>query len=516
MGSPKISIGIVSLDNPKYLDLLLNGLYKNTANSFEVLVHGNSPSEEFNFVVQKWIDKGVITLYNQSKENLRIAEPLNRLFAQAKGKYFVFLDDDTYPAPGWDKALLRKVNPEILYQYLTVFPFDYSKTASKYNPAIFGSCVQDFQEDSFNNKWRESRTILEDTYDVVSNFLIKRELWEKIGGFDPSFRDGEDQDFKANILYTALKEKQPLEFRQVADSCVYHFGGIGRQKAVKVNNYRIFGSKHQRTCSEFYRDLIGTMKSIWPPKISVWFTSTGRYKFLRPTIETFLEKNTYPNIEMLFFESVPTDESRKCFNTNLIETTKCIDFLNTLDVPNKHVWIEPWPPFGNVLQKFLNFTDAPYCLQLEDDVAAMCDPSEQIQDAIKLINDDPQLLGLRLDLSCPDVNENDERFKGVKRHSISDYVYWPVAGGAPICSVAKLKQIGGFLVNHPLQDFVKIESDLNSKMTSNNMYIGVMLKYYGVFAHIGAMCVDGRDRTWSSDGYKKYAENGWFGRRIKG
>ena len=87
------------------------------------------------------------------------------------------------------------------------------------------------------------------------------------------------------------------------------------------------------------------------PKISVWFTSTGRFEFLKPTIETFLEKNTYPNIEILIVESVPTDESKKYFNTKLIETDKCVDYINNLNVPHKHIWIELWPPYGKVLQK---------------------------------------------------------------------------------------------------------------------------------------------------------------------
>jgi len=251
------------------------------------------------------------------------------------------------------------------------------------------------------------------------------------------------------------------------------------------------------------------------PKISIWATSTGRFKFLKPTLDSFIEKNTYFNIEFLIFESIPTIESKKYFNSSLIETDKCISYISSLNISNKTAWIQPWIPFGNVLQTFLDYTSADYFLCLEDDVETICDPNEQFIDAIKLIQDDPQLLGLRLDLSCPSVNETDKRFKGVKRHLVSDYLYWPVAGGASLCSTKKLRDIGGFLVNHPLQDFVKIESDLNNKMISNNMYIGLMLKYFGVFSHIGSTCVDGRDRTWSSEGYKNYVKHGWYGRRIK-
>ena len=252
------------------------------------------------------------------------------------------------------------------------------------------------------------------------------------------------------------------------------------------------------------------------PRVSVWITSTGRIDFLKTTIDSFLAHNTYPNIEWLIFESIPTEESRKFFNTSLIETDKCIKYLEALDVPNKHLWIEPWPSYGNVLQKLLDFTDAEYYISIEDDCLCVYDPKEQWLDGIELLKDDPNLLGFRNDLSNPSVDETDKRFTGVKRHSISDYLYWPVAGGATFTSVDKMRRIGGHLTNHPLRDFWKIESHQNAEMVQHNMYIGVMLKYFGSFAHIGHTEVTGRDRAWSSTMYLDMVDQGYFGPRNKG
>jgi len=251
------------------------------------------------------------------------------------------------------------------------------------------------------------------------------------------------------------------------------------------------------------------------PKVSVWITSTGRFEFLKTTIDSFLEHNTYPNIEWLIFESIPTEESRKFFNTPLIETDKCIEYIKALDIPNMRFWAEPWPPYGNILQKFLLMTNAEYYISIEDDCQCVYDPKEQWLDGIELIKDDPYLLGFRGDLSTPEVNENDKRFKGVKHHPISDYLYWPVAGGATFTDVEKMQRIGGHLTDHSLRDFYKIESHQNDEMIRHDMYIGVMLKYYGSFAHIGHTEVTGRDRRWSSDFYLDTVAKGYIGLRNK-
>ncbi|KKL55307.1 hypothetical protein LCGC14_2256740, partial [marine sediment metagenome] len=76
------------------------------------------------------------------------------------------------------------------------------------------------------------------------------------------------------------------------------------------------------------------------PKISIWLTSTGRYDLVKNDIESFLEHNTYPNFQFIIFESVPTEESLKYYNTPLLQSDKTIEYLKT--VPNVHkLMIEP-------------------------------------------------------------------------------------------------------------------------------------------------------------------------------
>ena len=62
------------------------------------------------------------------------------------------------------------------------------------------------------------------------------------------------------------------------------------------------------------------------PKITVWLTSTGRYDLIKNDIESFVKHNTYPNWQWVIFESVPTEESLKYYNTPLLKSDKCIEY----------------------------------------------------------------------------------------------------------------------------------------------------------------------------------------------
>ena len=140
------------------------------------------------------------------------------------------------------------------------------------------------------------------------------------------------------------------------------------------------------------------------PKISVWVTGTGRYDLVKKDIESFVKYNTYPNWQWIIFESVPTEESLKHYNTHLLKSAKSIEYLKT--VPNVHeLMIEPWPYWGDAAQSLLDATDTDYFINLEDDWVTIHDPHEWFVESIKLLRKKDILYGLTGNLQRPEFDE---------------------------------------------------------------------------------------------------------------
>ncbi len=251
------------------------------------------------------------------------------------------------------------------------------------------------------------------------------------------------------------------------------------------------------------------------PKVSVWITSTGRLDAVRTTIEDFIEKCTYPNYEVVIIESQMTPESSTFFNLDHIKKAETEEYLRSL--PEKHsgvafkIFIQDWKRLGEVYNQQLANTSG-YFINLEDDAHTVADPSDQFTDAIKMLQDDPKLLGLRMDLRDDSVYEGSPRFKGTKEAAGIKFVYWDFcSGGAQFMDASKVRALGGYLDTHPIDKYGQTEIDQTKKMLDAEMYIGVSLKYYGFWAHMSSKSVQGADRQWSRDLYDKLTEKGWYG-----
>lgn len=251
------------------------------------------------------------------------------------------------------------------------------------------------------------------------------------------------------------------------------------------------------------------------PKISVWVTSTGRIDVLKPTIESFIEKCTYPNYEFVIIESQMTLDSSKFFDASRINAGKTEKYLQEL--PNRYpnvkfkIFIQPWKKLGIVYNQLLDHTEG-YFVNLEDDAITIVDPSPQFIDGIRMFQDDSKLLGLRIDLRDETVFEGSSRFQGTKEAAGIKFVYWDwCSGGAQFMDAQKTRDIGGYLETHPADKYGETEIDQTAKMRQVGMYIGVSLKYYGFWVHISEISVQGADRKWSCQLYKKLAKKRWCG-----
>lgn len=252
------------------------------------------------------------------------------------------------------------------------------------------------------------------------------------------------------------------------------------------------------------------------PKISIWVTSIGRIDVLKSTIESFIEHCTYPNYEFVIVHSQMTDISHKFFALEYINEEATEKYLKEL--PEKFpsvefkLFIQPFKILGQTYDQLLAETEG-YYFNIEDDLRTVVDPCDQLMDNIKLLQADPKLLGVRMDLRDETVFDGCPRFPETLEAEGMKYLIWRqwCSGGAQLMDAQKVRDVGGFIIDHRPSDYIQTEHDQSRKMRTAGMYTGINLKYYGCLAHIGHHGAQGGDRGWTVEAYEEAAAKGWCG-----
>lgn len=233
----KISILIPALNNVGYMKIIVPAIRKHTVNPYEILVYANEMSVE----TKEYALKESFDVFEHSSKNEGIALAVNVLAKRATGDMLFYLNDDMYVAPGWDEALVKKIDDDIFYQFLCPCMFEPRWESSTCNtPFDFGRTPETWQEQKFLSEWKDLRQIKEDIISANVPSFVKKELWDNIGGYDENYWPGfgTDPDLIAKIYFTAKKEGKPHEFRGVADSGIYHFQCVSTARIENHRHYR--------------------------------------------------------------------------------------------------------------------------------------------------------------------------------------------------------------------------------------------------------------------------------------
>lgn len=252
----KISILIPTLNNVELLDLVVKAYKEYTVTPCEILVFANQISPE----MKAYQKRAEVTQFLSSHMNKGVAEATNKLFKLSTGDIILYSNDDMFPVPGWDLPLLEKFNGDIFYQFLTPIMFNRTKVSNVWHsPFNYGDCAANFQREKFLAEWKEKRQFTQDIKSAASPPFLKRELWERIGGFDERFYPGfgTDPDMAAAIYFMAKEAGEPYEFRGVADSTMYHFYDKGNIKlpnrdAFARTSQGVFQHKWKMSIPAFY------------------------------------------------------------------------------------------------------------------------------------------------------------------------------------------------------------------------------------------------------------------------
>lgn len=269
------------------------------------------------------------------------------------------------------------------------------------------------------------------------------------------------------------------------------------------------------------------------PKISVCIPSVGRYNLLKGTIESFLMYNTYPNIEILVYESENNEALHKAFPrapATIFQFAENKQYLQQLhDAGTVKVFFYPWTPMENAY-KFLVAHAADYFIFMEDDITTFADPKDHFIDSIKVIDNYPEVIGVECStsLAVAYIGDSDPPGGGHSRittpiidEGIPPHSYVSPTGstgGAGIMPVLKLWQTSeAEKIGFGTKVMRSVERTFRDDVIRSKKHIAMLLNSWGWCGHTGNTSIEStftkQHLQAVCDIYTKFATKGMVGPR---
>jgi hypothetical protein len=210
---------------------------------------------------------------------------------------------------------------------------------------------------------------------------------------------------------------------------------------------------------------------------------------------------------MLIFESNPQADT--------------MDVFKALDC-EKAIWTGDYPPLGFIYNLFMANTER-FFLRVDDDCQFVCDPTEQIQDAMSLLDDQPlngrAISNVPLEMNprmaydvatgaCPEGANSVPRFIG--------YVNSPKRGPLGLVGHPGSLPVVDKRFVFPWNETCHWrQTELYHILLGERAgYLSAyMLRWWGCMGHFSPEGVDGVSRQRNLNAYRLYQDKGYWGRR---
>ena len=238
------SILIPTWNNLPYLKLCIESIRKHSCVDHEILVHVNEGSDG----TLCWLQEQGIR-HSHSGGNIGICLAVNHLAAMAKQDWLLYMNDDMVCCPGWDAALIKRINlapndrlflssillEPILTRNDRVIVQDHGRTPDNFDE---NGLLQHFMDvHRTNMPGRASQPTL----------LAKR-WWFMVGGYSLEFSPGmsSDDDLLIKLWIVGFRH-----FEIISSSRLYHFSCSSTGRVRKNRGSREFALKWGITQGEF-------------------------------------------------------------------------------------------------------------------------------------------------------------------------------------------------------------------------------------------------------------------------
>lgn len=209
------SILIPSWNNLPFLQLCIESIRKNSMYQHQIIIHVNDGSDgTLQWVKEQGVD------YTHSVKNVGVCLAMNMMRTKVQTDYMVFLNDDMYVLPGWDKEFYNEI------QSLSDNRFFLSATAIQPHTggksiilADYGDSIDNFKEKDLLNHFQDYEMSDWMGATLPPN-VVHRDVWDWVGGYSVEYTPGmySDPDFTAKLWFCGIRYMKGL-----SASRVYHF-----------------------------------------------------------------------------------------------------------------------------------------------------------------------------------------------------------------------------------------------------------------------------------------------------
>jgi glycosyltransferase involved in cell wall biosynthesis len=194
LNTPVISVGVITNQNAKTLNVMLEALVPQLKNCVEVIIVVDGPDQDSVEVIKNFRNAQVKCFINEL--SIGKAESKKKVLSESSGTFILWVDEEDIPLPGlidtYFGLLIRKPRIDVMYTSLKQYYSAYQKPPSNINTIDIRGLGSGFLEQIFMGKAL-----------VCSGSLIRKSLYFESGVIDESLLKDHDLEFSFKIARKA-------------------------------------------------------------------------------------------------------------------------------------------------------------------------------------------------------------------------------------------------------------------------------------------------------------------------
>ena len=281
-GDEVFSIVIPTWNNLDFLKLCVRSIRENSAFRHQIVLHVNDGADG----TAEWAAAEGIA-FSRTPDNVGVCFAVNAARPLVRTDYVLYMNDDMYVCPGWDRALKEEIDAcGTKFFFFSATMIEPYPTNSK--PVIgahsFGTTIETFEE---KRLLAEFASLTKEDWSGATRppNIVHRDVWDLIGGYSVEYSPGlySDPDFSMKLWQAGVRL-----FKGVARSRVYHFVSKSVGRVTPNDGRRQFLRKWGMAPSTFYRFFLKKGEPFTGPLVDPPLTGALRKKLFKDRLSGLL------------------------------------------------------------------------------------------------------------------------------------------------------------------------------------------------------------------------------------